>query len=219
MGNVHLVTGYAGSSHITAADQGSFNAAIFGAGQYVLDRGSKLAATVLTSNQIQIADGDLLMQGRHIRLDSYVDLTIDSGTQGRNRNDLIVARYTRNNSTGVEDCNIVVIKGTATTGTASDPSYTAKNLLEGNVTQNDMPLYRVPLSGITVGTLVKLFDEVPSLSVDDILPIEKGGTDASNGSDGLKNLFAAGKTVLSSHQYGTSLPAAGTVGRIFFKKV
>ncbi len=51
------------------------------------------------------------------------------------------------------------------------------------------------------------------------LPISKGGTNASNGATGLANLFAAGATVLSSHQYGDTLPDAGTVGRIFFKKI
>lgn len=50
-------------------------------------------------------------------------------------------------------------------------------------------------------------------------PIESGGTGSDNGAEGLANLFAAGITVLSSNQYGTSLPAAGTKGRIFFKKV
>ena len=53
----------------------------------------------------------------------------------------------------------------------------------------------------------------------DIVPIVNGGTSASNGADGIKNLFAAGATVLSSHQYGDTLPAAGTAGRIFFKKL
>lgn len=52
-----------------------------------------------------------------------------------------------------------------------------------------------------------------------IVPIANGGTDASNGATGLKNLFASGATVLSSYQYGDALPAAGTVGRIFFKKL
>ena len=37
--------------------------------------------------------------------------------------------------------------------------------------------------------------------------------------EGLRKLFAAGPTVISANQYGTSLPAAGTPGRIFFKKV
>lgn len=50
-------------------------------------------------------------------------------------------------------------------------------------------------------------------------PIESGGTGSDDGAEGLANLFAAGITVLSSNQYGTSLPAAGTKGRIFFKKV
>lgn len=52
-----------------------------------------------------------------------------------------------------------------------------------------------------------------------IVPIANGGTNASDGSIGLKNLFAAGSTILSSHQYGDTLPAAGTAGRIFFKRL
>ena len=35
----------------------------------------------------------------------------------------------------------------------------------------------------------------------------------------LNNAFADGAMVLSSYQYGDELPKAGTVGRIFFKKV
>lgn len=35
----------------------------------------------------------------------------------------------------------------------------------------------------------------------------------------LQNLFVNGETVLSSYQYGDELPEAGTVGRIFFKKL
>lgn len=34
-----------------------------------------------------------------------------------------------------------------------------------------------------------------------------------------EEIFATGATVLSSHQYGDELPPAGTVGRLFFKKV
>lgn len=52
-----------------------------------------------------------------------------------------------------------------------------------------------------------------------IVPIANGGTNASDGATGLANLFAEGATVLSSHQYGDTLPEAGTVGRIFFKKL
>lgn len=52
-----------------------------------------------------------------------------------------------------------------------------------------------------------------------IVPIENGGTNASDGASGLANLFASGNTVLSSYQYGDELPEAGVVGRIFFKRL
>lgn len=51
------------------------------------------------------------------------------------------------------------------------------------------------------------------------VPITKGGTGATDGSTGLANLLAAGNTVLSAYQYGDTLPAAGTPGRLFFKKL
>ena len=53
----------------------------------------------------------------------------------------------------------------------------------------------------------------------DIISVENGGTNSSDGATGLQNLFAAGSTVLSSHQYGDTLPTAGTPGRIFFKRL
>lgn len=37
--------------------------------------------------------------------------------------------------------------------------------------------------------------------------------------EGLNNVFTDGATVLSSYQYGDELPEAGTVGRIFFKRL
>ena len=48
------------------------------------------------------------------------------------------------------------------------------------------------------------------------LTVAKGGTGSNNGATGLKNLFAAGATILSSHQYGSALPSSGTAGQIFF---
>ena len=49
--------------------------------------------------------------------------------------------------------------------------------------------------------------------------IAKGGTGATDGATAIKNLLAAGATILSSNQYGTSLPSTATAGRLFFKKV
>lgn len=160
MANMHLVTGYAGQEHVNAADHGALNAALFGEGQFVLLKGNQLAASIITNNSIRVLDGDIMMQGRHIRLNegTYVDLAIENGQQGYLRNDLIVARYEKNSATGIEECNLVVIKGTAVTQNPADPAYTSGSIIEDHDILNDMPLYRVPLNGLNVGNLVRLFD-------------------------------------------------------------
>lgn len=157
--NLHLVTGYAGEEHVTSADMGSYNAAMIGNGEYVLERGNKFAASIISNNKVKVLDGDLMMQGRHVRLNenTYVELDFENGTQGYKRNDLIVARYTKDNTTGVESCNLVVIKGTPSTSAASDPAYTTGDIINDHVSVNDMPLYRVPFDGINMQSLVPLF--------------------------------------------------------------
>lgn len=166
MANMNLVTGYVGENHVTAADAGSFHAGIVGNGEYLLNRGQKLAATIVTNNQLRILDGDLVMQGRHVRINEgdYVDLTIENGATGTNRNDLVVARYTKDASTGVEAVNLAVIKGTPVDGTAEDPTYTSGDIINEAVSLNDMPLYRVVLEGLNIASVELLATETNSLN-------------------------------------------------------
>ena len=159
MANLHLVTGHAGSGHITATDQGAFNAALMGKGQIVLGAGNALQAQVISNNLIRVLDGELMMQGRFVRLEpgTYVDLAIDNGTQGTKRNDLIVARYSKNAATGVEECNLVVIKGESAASNPVDPECTEGDITNSEALLNDFPLWRIPIDGINVGNPVALF--------------------------------------------------------------
>lgn len=166
MSNLHLVTGYAGAAHITPEDHGSLYAGIFGNGSYVLDRGNKLSASAITSNRVRVLDGDMVIHGRHVRLaaNTYVDLTIENGAQGVYRNDLIVARYTKNASTGIEECNLVVLKGASVASNPADPAYSDGDLLNDHVAQADFPLYRVALNGLAV-ELQQLFEVITFVTV------------------------------------------------------
>lgn len=233
MANMHLVTGYAGKEHVTAADHGAFHTALFGSGQFVLNTGNKLAASSPSNNTVRILDGDLLMQGRHVRLNegSHVDLTIDNGAQGYYRNDLIVARYTRNESTGVEEVNLVVIKGTAAASNPADPEHTSGDLITDHAIQNDMPLYRVVLNGLAVEKLVPVFTalevNIPALleavtgkaaakhehGVGDItsgiLPVARGGTGVTTISElgaALGNTRIATGSYKGTNTYGENNP-------------
>lgn len=164
MANMHLVTGYAGKTHVTAADHGAFWAAVIGNGDYVLDVGAKFAATIVSNNQIRIADGDLLMQGRHVRINNgeTIDLPIENGTADMMRSDLIVARYTKSEETGIEETNLVVILGTAAASSPADPEYSTGNILNGDL-QRDFPLFRVNLNGATISSIDTLFTTIPGM--------------------------------------------------------
>lgn len=153
---MQLNTGDTGRAVSPAAD-GSLYSKIFGSGCYVLSGGNELKAEIQSNNLIKIYDGDLIMQGRH----SYIpasdsdNVTINNGSQGMNRKDLIVARYTKD-STGVEDVTLQVVQGMATSGAATAPGYTDGDILKG-ATAKDFPLYEVSLTGINITEVKKLF--------------------------------------------------------------
>ena len=165
MANMNLVTGYIGANHVTSNDVGSFNVALFGEGQYILNRGQKFAATVETNNKLRIHDGDLIMQGRHVRINEgdIVDITIENGATDYNRNDLVVARYTKNASSGVEAVELVVIKGTPVIGVAEDPAYTVGDIVNDGAMLNDMPLYRVEINGLSLAKVTFLAQEAQNM--------------------------------------------------------
>ena len=148
-----LVTGRWGETHVTSAQARNFHAGVFGSGQYVL---SGLTATMTTSNTCHIDPGVACFNGADVEVPAGgVDVTIDNGTQGQMRNDLVVLRYTSEPSTQTESVELVVVKGTPAASSPQDPAHNGGSILEGD-SPCDMPLYRIPLNGITVGDPVLL---------------------------------------------------------------
>ena len=154
---VELIDGRAGKPHIGGDDLGNFKAGFVGIEGYVLETENKLAATLESANKLTINTGAAIMPttGRHVRITSPETVTIQSGTQGQKRNDLVVLRTaTSSDNTTVETASIVVIKGTPTTGTPTDPS----------INNGDLKLYRLSLDGISVENPVPLFNVLTPLA-------------------------------------------------------
>lgn len=159
---VELVTGHANKAHATAEQAAGLNAGILGLDDYVLDVHDKFKLTIVSANKVTIGTGELVMQGRHVSQGTPEDLIVTNGSQGQKRNDLIVCRYTKG-SQSVESAELVVVRGTPTTGTPTDPTLNTTSPLDGGTTY-DMPLYRIPLDGITIGTPVALFNVLKPMS-------------------------------------------------------
>lgn len=185
-----LVTGHANKAHATAEQAAGLNAGILGLDDYVLDVHDKLKITVVSANKVTIGTGELVMQGRHVSQGTPEDLIVTNGSQGQKRNDLIVCRYAKG-SQNIESAKLVVVRGTPTTGTPTDPAVNTTSPLDGGTTY-DMPLYRIPLDGITIGTPVALFNVLKPMSdVWDSLPpaeyapyIQCAGHTVTTGDDG-----------------------------------
>jgi hypothetical protein len=145
-----IVTGYTGTPHITANDDQARNQGIFGAGNYVLNTGNKLNAVLTNATTVTLVDGDGVMQGVHFRIEPGMTeaVSISSGTPGYNRIDLICARYIKDAGTGIESVNLVVIEGTPSTSTPSEPPHTTGNILAGD-TLAEFPIWKVTLTGLT----------------------------------------------------------------------
>ena len=139
---IELVTGKAGVPHVDSEDVGAFNAYSLGSGAYIM---SGCEVTAKSANSVNIAAGEILWEGRHIRVKGSGErLAVDNGQTGYNRRDLITLNYAKD-SNGIESASFAVVKGTATTGTAADPSVKVGSILAGD-TSAVIPFARITLS-------------------------------------------------------------------------
>lgn len=159
---IECVDGQMATPHITGAQKGAIHAGVFGSGSYVLATGNQCKATQNSATSVTIGTGDLIIHGRHHQITAAETVTIQSGTQGQKRNDLICAVYHRD-AQGIEQPTVTVLKGTPTTGTPADPTVPAGNVLNGDAVDY-FPLYRVSLNGTTASAPVQLFKVSPTLA-------------------------------------------------------
>lgn len=158
---VHLVTGHAGTPHVTSADQGAQNSVLHGEGAYIV---SGLSCTMTNANTAHVDVGSMFLNGRFVMVTGNgQDVAIDSGAVGVTRTDLICARYELAGN-GTESVAIVCKKGAAG---GAVPSYTEGNILEG-ATVAEFPMYRVELNGITVSAPVAIIQRTGGIPLDRI---------------------------------------------------
>ena len=177
---MNIITGYKGEPHVTSQQLRDTNIGTFGGGAYILDVGSQMEATVVSANQVDIADGLLVAEGctAEVARGTTESLAIDNGSQGMLRTDLIVARYTKVASTAVEAMALAVIKGTPAASNPATPAYNEGLIADGD-SPVDFPLYRVNLNGISITSVERLVDVLSINGKFDDVNTRLDGVDAS----------------------------------------
>lgn len=164
-----LVTGRGVKDHVTSDDYGTLYSLTMGDGRYKLD---DIACEVIDANTIHVTGGNLLIDGRHFRNSKEgTNLTIENGTQGRNRIDLVVVRYDFETfgEDYLEHGTLEVIQGESVSGEPTVPTCAGGSILNGDHFV-EVALFTVPVNGIAVGE--------PSACLLDFyeLPAKYGGT-------------------------------------------
>jgi hypothetical protein len=145
---LELVTGRAGKAHVDSADVGAFNAYTIGADAYVLNG---CECSITDSNHVHISAGELLVNGRHVRVTGTgEDVIIPSGSSSYDRLDIIALHYKRD-SDDVETIEFVDVQGTpVNTGTdAPEPDMPVVGSILSEDTEAYVPLWSVSISGLT----------------------------------------------------------------------
>lgn len=160
---MELVTGRAGSPHITSQQDRQKHQGIWGTGAYILKTGNNLEPVVQSSNSIQIKDGALMSQGAlfSVKVGTVDEVTIANGSQGMMRKDVIVARYTYNQGTNTENAEWAVVQGTPAASNPQIPQITEGDIQAGDATV-DTSVFIVTLDGINITSV----DVVPELAPD-----------------------------------------------------
>lgn len=153
---IELVDGKAGVAHISSEDKAIIHQAKFSKSDVVYDWGDAFKCSMSSSNRATVGTGCASIQGLDWHITSAESVTISNGSQGMKRNDIICAHYHRDSKTGNELVELVVLKGSPNATAAADPTIPSGKILSGAVDAY-MPLWRIPLDGITVGTPVRLF--------------------------------------------------------------
>lgn len=143
-------------AHIYAEDDAAIYQSLFGE-DGVSSVGQACKATVLSNNKVRVADGVICVGGHFARIPygDYIDCEIENGQSGKNRNDIIVARFETTGTGGIDTYTCEVKKGTAGS-TATDPEIVQEDLYKAGKVR-ELPLYRVKIEGLSITAVEQLF--------------------------------------------------------------
>lgn len=162
-------------------------------GDYVLPGDGFFSASVTGDTTIRLNGGSGVMQGNlfDVNVGGYEDVSIQPGTYGLNRADLICV-HCEPDGNGGNSFSFSAITGANTSAIdPPDPEYAAGDINTGTEPR-DFPLYRVVLNGYDIVGLVKVFHV--RYKIDDMHKPITVTLPASGWQDGCQTVNVSGAT-------------------------
>lgn len=163
----NLITSEQAQAHITPRQDAHWHNGIMDDEDWIVS--GSFVPTIITNNEIGIAEGVGSLQGRFFDVDTGTmdSVTIDSGSQGMNRIDLICFKITVNNDS-TQSGSWEVIKGSPVEGTPTVPTIPSGDLDSGD-TEAYSPVVQVNIEGIQITSAEVIADQYDSCVHQDVV--------------------------------------------------
>lgn len=178
-----------GRTDISAQNEAEFYAGIVGYRTVVLSSGNQINAEIVTNNKVKLHDGEVISQGRRIQIPAgtFDEFTIENGSQGTVRYDILGYRFFRDES-GNESIEQFVQKGVGEDGILEEAS------IRDGATECRIGVYRAKLNGLALEALEPLFTVLPPMDNREIKIMESGtksGVHYEKRSDGVMRMWSS----------------------------
>lgn len=155
---ITIYTPDSAAPHIYAEDDAQIHRALIGSSGITL-ADNQLACTIVNDNKVRLASGLYSMQGYMIVVQAGTteDLTVDSGSAGAYRHDLVIADFERGGGDAADAFEFKIVKGTNanSASAAADPALVQDDLTTGGSHRQET-LYRLIINGTEISTVERV---------------------------------------------------------------
>lgn len=148
-------------AHIFAEDDAAFFKCIVGDGNIIFPYGDRFAVSILGSNQIKVSSGLLAIQGHigTIPVNDFEEFTLNNGSAGTVRYDLLVATFGTTGLHGTDDFYLEILSDQVYPNMAYE-----KGDLDAGATKVQFPLAWIKMDGLALSETEMLNTESRTLS-------------------------------------------------------
>ena len=148
--------------HITADDDAFIYSSLAGTQSGIL---GNLQCVRINANAVQISGGGVMNRGHILRIpaDEVLELTVDSGTAGYKRYDVVAAEFVKGGGEVADSYEIKIVKGESSSTIPQAPTMVTSDLIDsGDV--NQVALFKLWINGtsgpIVLGTLSEKLQDI-----------------------------------------------------------
>ena len=155
-----------GVPHITADDDAFIYASLAGVQSGIL---GDLTCVKVDNNTVRLSGGGVLNRGHALRIpaDEILDLSVDSGTAGYKRYDVVAAEFVKGGGEVADSFEIKIIKGLLSTTEPPMPTMTTSDLIDsGDI--NQIALFKLQIDGTTMSVAQRMIDTIQDANAEQL---------------------------------------------------